>query len=67
MCRRVSCKTCGKPGWAGCGAHVEMVLGDVPKADRCRCREPGARPSVAKAPATADDSTMARFKSWLRK
>lgn len=39
MCRRVMCNKCGKPGWAGCGAHVEQVLGDVPKADRCRCDE----------------------------
>lgn len=39
MCRRVTCGTCGKPTFAGCGAHVEQVLGDVPKADRCRCAE----------------------------
>ena len=43
MCARVTCPTCGKPGWAGCGAHVEAVLGDVPADQRCRCRE--ARPS----------------------
>jgi len=46
MCRRVTCKRCGKPGWAGCGAHVEQVLGDVPVADRCSCAdEPAARGS----------------------
>ena len=39
MCRRVECRKCGKPSWAGCGAHVEQVLGDVPPADRCRCHE----------------------------
>lgn len=39
MCRRVECRQCGRPTWAGCGAHVEQVLGDVPKADRCQCRE----------------------------
>lgn len=39
MCRRVSCGSCGKPSFAGCGMHVEQVLGDVPKAERCRCRE----------------------------
>jgi hypothetical protein len=38
MCRRVACPKCGKPTWAGCGAHVEQVIGDVPAADRCRCR-----------------------------
>lgn len=37
MCRRVMCNKCGKPGWAGCGAHVEQVLGDVPESERCRC------------------------------
>ena len=37
MCRRVACKTCEKPHWAGCGAHVESVLGDVPVKERCSC------------------------------
>lgn len=44
MCRRVECRTCGKPTFAGCGAHVEQVLRDVPAAKRCRCRET-AKPS----------------------
>ncbi|MFM2160553.1 MAG: hypothetical protein RLZZ383_65 [Pseudomonadota bacterium] len=46
MCRRVTCPSCGKPDWAGCGAHIEAVLGDVPKDARCRCRElpPSERP-----------------------
>ena len=39
MCSRVNCKQCGKPSYAGCGAHVEQVLGDVAKEDRCKCRE----------------------------
>ncbi len=39
MCSRVNCKQCGKPSYAGCGAHVEQVLGDVVKDDRCKCRE----------------------------
>jgi hypothetical protein len=39
MCRRVECKACGRPTFAGCGAHVEQVLRDVPAADRCRCHE----------------------------
>lgn len=37
MCRRVTCSTCDKPSWAGCGAHVDAVLGDVPVDERCRC------------------------------
>jgi hypothetical protein len=41
MCRQVSCQDCGKPTWAGCGAHVEQVLGHIPKDQRCQCREKG--------------------------
>lgn len=37
MCRRKTCSSCGKPTWAGCGAHIEQVLADVPQADRCSC------------------------------
>lgn len=39
MCRRVTCKHCTKPTYAGCGRHVEAVLADVPVEARCRCRE----------------------------
>lgn len=39
MCQRVTCSSCGKPTFAGCGRHVEAVLGDVPPASRCQCRE----------------------------
>jgi hypothetical protein len=35
MCRRVTCDTCGKPTYAGCGEHIEQVLGDVPVDQRC--------------------------------
>jgi hypothetical protein len=52
MCHRVNCKKCGKPTWAGCGAHVEEALRGVAKADRCRCREAAA---AAKAAAPADN------------
>ena len=43
MCRRVQCSTCGRPTFAGCGAHVEQVLAGVPPEERCRCREQGSR------------------------
>lgn len=39
MCRRVECSECHKPTYAGCGMHVEQVLGDVPREQRCTCRE----------------------------
>lgn len=35
MCRAVTCKTCGKTTWAGCGEHVDQVMKKVPAADRC--------------------------------
>lgn len=37
MCRRVDCRRCGKPTYAGCGQHVEQVLAGVPKSQRCDC------------------------------
>ena len=39
MSRRVECSKCGRPTYAGCGMHIEQVLGDVPSAQRCHCRE----------------------------
>jgi hypothetical protein len=39
MCRRVECPKCKKPSFAGCGMHVEQVLGDVPRDQRCQCSE----------------------------
>ena len=48
MCRRIDCPKCGRPSFAGCGMHVEQVLGNVPPAQRCRCREePRGRHSLA--------------------
>lgn len=37
MCQRTTCSSCGKPGFTGCGRHIEEVLGDVPWEDRCDC------------------------------
>jgi hypothetical protein len=39
--------------------HVEQVLGNVPRAERCRCRE-----ERVKKPAAAAD---AGSRSWLRR
>ncbi|MBL9038009.1 MAG: hypothetical protein JNG84_05780 [Archangium sp.] len=36
MCQAVKCRECGKPTWVGCGAHVEQVLGHIPKEARCQ-------------------------------
>ena len=35
MCRAVTCKTCGKTTWAGCGQHVDSVMRNVPSGQRC--------------------------------
>ena len=43
MCRRVDCPRCGRPTFAGCGLHIEQVLGDVPTADRCPGHEQEAQ------------------------
>lgn len=42
MCRATTCLKCNKPTWAGCGAHIEQVLGHVPEAQRCQCRAAAA-------------------------
>ncbi len=59
MCHRVTCRKCGKPSYAGCGAHVEIVLSGVPRDQRCRCREERA---AAKAAARAEG----RLSWWER-
>lgn len=48
MCRRVTCNQCQKPTFAGCGAHIEQVLGDVAPGDRCKCNEKSASKDAAK-------------------
>jgi hypothetical protein len=58
MCRRIDCPKCGRPSFAGCGAHIEQVLGDVPPADRCRCREESAQKPPAASPAAP--------RSWVK-
>ena len=45
MCQRITCSKCGRPSFAGCGMHVESVLKDVPKDQRCKCREQTAQSS----------------------
>ncbi len=38
MCVAITCPACGKPGFKGCGQHVDQVLAHVPKDDRCKCQ-----------------------------
>lgn len=45
MCSPIVCPRCQKPGYVGCGRHVEQVLGHVPKDQRCKCHEPPPPPA----------------------
>ncbi|MEZ5144266.1 MAG: hypothetical protein R2726_17345 [Acidimicrobiales bacterium] len=48
MCSRITCPTCQRPTFAGCGAHVEQVLGDVAPDDRCQCHAAPAQESAGR-------------------
>ncbi len=37
MCYPVTCSTCKKTTWGGCGAHVGSVMRSVPASRRCEC------------------------------
>jgi hypothetical protein len=39
MCRAITCSTCGKTTWAGCGQHVDQVFRGVPRDQRCTGHE----------------------------
>jgi hypothetical protein len=63
MCRAVNCRKCQKPTWAGCGAHVEQVLGHVPKSARCACREA----ATTSGPEAARPGLLATLRNAFRK
>jgi hypothetical protein len=46
VCRAITCRKCSRPTWAGCGRHVESVLGHVPADERCQCNESAAPEGV---------------------
>lgn len=52
MCRAVTCRRCGKTTWAGCGNHVEQVMRNVPKSNRCSCGSLAAAHRPGKSPGT---------------
>ena len=58
MCQRVTCSTCNKPSYTGCGRHIDQVLGDVPVEKRCKCRE---EKQAQKSTAGAKPSWMQRL------
>lgn len=43
MCRPVTCKTCQKTTWAGCGQHVAQVKAAVPASQWCPGHAPEER------------------------
>ena len=50
MCMAVTCPKCAKADWRGCGAHVEQVLGKVPRDQRCKCREAPVKNQASSTP-----------------
>lgn len=62
MCRRIECPRCGRPGFAGCGMHVEQVLAGVSREERCRCHEQAASTDDVRraAPESTDGSWLSR-------
>jgi hypothetical protein len=64
MCRRITCERCGKPSFAGCGMHVEQVLANVPREQRCRCHEV-AKPSTEGGASSASQPAKRKAWPWL--
>ena len=62
MCHRVTCRTCKKPTYRGCGMHVEEVLAGVPKSQRCSCDHPEnlGRGPAREAAAPLDSAVLRR-------
>lgn len=46
MCRPVTCKTCGKTTWAGCGEHVADVKRAVPAGQWCPGHDKSQEPNA---------------------
>ncbi|HPU13686.1 MAG TPA: hypothetical protein PLQ19_07830 [Aeromicrobium sp.] len=49
MCRGVTCRTCGKTTWAGCGQHIASVKATVPPGQWCNGKHTQAEIDAAKA------------------
>ncbi|CAO3635644.1 unnamed protein product [Cunninghamella blakesleeana] len=39
MCRRVTCSSCGKYTWAGCGLHIQSALAGLTEDEICQCNK----------------------------
>ncbi|MEU4651979.1 hypothetical protein ACIO14_00160 [Nocardia fluminea] len=42
MCYPVTCPTCKKTTWDGCGSHVSSVMKSIPESRRCDCKNEAA-------------------------
>ena len=47
MCRPVTCRTCHKITWAGCGQHIGQVRAAVPASNWCNGRHAPAGKAAA--------------------
>lgn len=45
MCQAITCTTCGRTTWAGCGKHVDQVMATVPDSQRCPGHPSTLRPA----------------------
>jgi hypothetical protein len=61
MCRQTTCRTCQRPTWAGCGAHVEQVLGHIPKSERCQGHARNTSPKNSTTDAAKKPTFLQRF------
>ncbi|CAG8532719.1 2096_t:CDS:2 [Funneliformis mosseae] len=39
MCFQVTCQTCQKYTWQGCGKHIDSVMSKIPVEERCTCKK----------------------------
>ena len=49
MCYPVTCPTCGKTTWAGCGQHIASVKATVPASQWCNGKHTQSEIDAAKA------------------
>ncbi|MGJ8722478.1 MAG: hypothetical protein ACSHW9_11600 [Salinibacterium amurskyense] len=49
MCRPVTCSTCGKTTWAGCGQHIQTVKRSVPASNWCNGKHSQSEIDAAKS------------------
>ena len=56
MCSPVTCATCKKFTWSGCGEHIEQALAGIPVDQLCVCEHEAPQPA-----GESGDSIFARL------